>query len=72
MKVISIISFIFFGLISNSSATNNWTTSNYIEGYNVNTLECIHIDIFSSTVIVYENPIYRCGTITEFKFINLN
>lgn len=71
MKKITIIGFIFFGLIGNAYATGNWFTSNFIEGYNLYTpLECNEGD--PAFIEINKDLNYRCGETPVFKFINLN
>tara|TARA_A100001015_G_scaffold272960_1_gene327951 strand:+ start:406 stop:621 length:216 start_codon:yes stop_codon:yes gene_type:complete len=71
MKKITIIGFIFFGLLGNAYATSNWVTSNFIEGYNLySPLECNEGDPTFKEINKDLN--YRCGKADVFKFINLN
>ena len=73
MKKITIIGFIFLGLLNNSNATSNWTTSNFIEGYNFySSLECNVGEPTFIQINNFDKVNYRCGAEPEFKFINLN
>ena len=73
MKKITIIGFIFLLLIGNVNATSNWTTSNFIEGYNFYTsLECNVGEPTFIQINNFDDLNYRCGAEPEFKFINLN
>jgi len=71
MKKITIIGFMFLGLLSNANSAGNWTTSNYIEGYNLySPLECNKGD--PTFIEINKDLNYRCGKADVFKFINLN
>jgi len=73
MKKITIIGFIFLGLLNNSNATSNWTTSNFIEGYNFyGSFECNVGEPTFIQINNFDKENYRCGAEPEFKFINLN
>ena len=71
MRKITIIGFIFFGLLGNANATGDWSTSNFIEGYNLySPLECNEGD--PTFIEINKDLNYRCGESPVFKFINLN
>ena len=73
MKKITIVGFIFLGLLSNANATGNWTTSNFIEGYNFySSLECNVGEPTFIRINNFDDLNFRCGAEPEFKFINLN
>ena len=73
MKKITIVGFIFLGLLSNANATGNWTMSNFIEGYNFySPLECNVGEPTFIQINNFDDLNYRCGAEPEFKFINLN